>query len=122
MSETGLVVFSGLMFTLIIFMLVFFILIAKSKLVASGNVKISINDNPKFSFKAAAGDKLMNVLAYNKIFLASACGGRGTCGQCKVIVSKGGGDVLATEKTKLDNKHVREGYRLSCQVPVKNDL
>jgi len=122
MEGTSLVIFSVFMFTFIILVLVMLILGAKSKLVASGLVKIHINDDPKLALEVTTGGKLMGTLATNKIFLPSACGGGGTCGQCRVIVAKGGGDVLATEKTKLSRKEIREGYRLSCQVPVKDEM
>jgi Na+-transporting NADH:ubiquinone oxidoreductase subunit F len=122
MEGTSLVILSVFMFTFIILLLVMLILGAKSKLVVSGLVKININDNPKLQLEVTTGSKLMGTLASNKIFLPSACGGGGTCGQCRVIVTKGGGDVLATEKTKLTRKDIREGYRLSCQVPVKDEM
>ena len=122
MEGTSLVIFSVFMFTFIILVLVMLILGAKSKLVVSGLVKININDNPKLQLEVTTGGKLMGTLASNKIFLPSACGGGGTCGQCRVMIAKGGGDVLATEKTKLTRKDIREGYRLSCQVPVKDEM
>ena len=122
MEGMSLVVLSVFMFTLIILLLVMIVLGAKSKLVASGLVKIHINDDPKLMIEVSTGDKLMNTLANNQIFLPSACGGGGTCGQCKVVVKKGGGDVLATEKTKLTRKEIRLGERLSCQVPVKDEM
>jgi len=117
------IVISGVvMFTVIVLLLVAVILFAKSKLVASGNVKIEINDNPEKTLTVPIGGKLLNVLADQKIYLPSACGGGGTCGECKCIVVDGGGDILPTEKTKLNRKQIREHYRLSCQVPVKADL
>ncbi len=122
MEGINLAGFGVAMFTLIILMLVLLILFAKSKLVASGNVKININDDPELSLDVSAGGKLLNVLSDRGIFLPSACGGGGTCGQCTVVVSEGGGDVLVTEKVKLNRREVREGKRLSCQVPVKGDM
>ncbi len=110
------------MFTLIVLLLVVVILIARSKLVASGNVKITINDEEDNAIEVPVGDKLLNVLADKKIYLPSACGGGGTCGECKVIVKEGGGDVLQTETSKLNRKQIREHYRLSCQLAVKDDL
>lgn len=110
------------MFTLIVLALVGLILFAKSKLVASGNVKININDDPGKSLTVPIGGKLLNVLSDYKIYLPSACGGGGTCGECKCVVTDGAGDVLPTEKSKLNRKQIREHYRLSCQVPVKNNL
>lgn len=122
MEGINIIIIGVVMFTLIVLVLVGLILFAKSKLVASGNVTISINDDDEKAITVPIGGKLLNVLADNKIYLPSACGGGGTCGECKCIVSDGGGDVLPTEKTKLNRKQVREHYRLSCQVPVKSNL
>ncbi|MFC1762549.1 NADH:ubiquinone reductase (Na(+)-transporting) subunit F [Planctomycetota bacterium] len=98
------------------------ILLAKSRLVASGNVTISINDDPDKAVEVPVGSKLLNALSDQKIFLSSACGGGGTCGQCRVIVAEGGGDVLPTERSQLNRRDVREGYRLSCQLTVKDNM
>ena len=122
MTGIELILFSVLMFTLIVLLLVVVILIARSKLVATGNVKILINDEEETSLEVPVGDKLLNVLADRKIYLPSACGGGGTCGECKVIVKEGGGDVLQTETSKLNRKQIREHYRLSCQLAVKENL
>lgn len=122
MSSVTLISLSVGMFTLVILMLVGIILFAKSRLVASGNVDIKINDDDAKTLKVPAGDKLLNVLAENDIFLPSACGGGGTCGECKVVVKEGGGDVLATETSKLNRRQIREKYRLSCQLAVKDNL
>ncbi len=122
MSDFGLIGIGVLMFTVIVLVLVLVILIAKSRLVASGNVTISINDDPDTSVEVSVGNKLLAALASKKIFLSSACGGGGTCGQCKCIVAEGGGDVLPTERTQLNRREVREGYRLSCQLTVKDNM
>ncbi|UCF63112.1 MAG: NADH:ubiquinone reductase (Na(+)-transporting) subunit F [bacterium] len=122
MEGLSLILLGVLMFTIIVLMLVFTILFARSKLVATGDVKIYINDDPEKTLTTSAGDKLLNTLSDNKIYLPSACGGGGTCGECKAIISKGGGDVLATEKGKLTRGEIREGFRLTCQVPVKGDM
>ncbi len=122
MDGINIIIIGVVMFTLIVLALVGLILFAKSKLVASGNVKININDDPEKSLNVPIGGKLLNVLSDYKIYLPSACGGGGTCGECKCIVTEGAGDVLPTEKTKLNRKQIREHYRLSCQVPVKNNL
>ena len=108
------------MFTLVVLALVAIILIAKSRLVASG--EISINVNGEKDFTTEAGGKLLNVLADNKLFVSSACGGGGTCAQCKVQVFEGGGEILDTEKSHISKREQREGVRLSCQVPVKQDM
>jgi len=122
MSDFGLIGIGVMMFTVIVLALVMVILLAKSRLVASGNVTISINDDPDKAVQVPVGSKLLGALASEKIFLSSACGGGGTCGQCKCIVAQGGGDVLPTERTQLNRREVREGYRLSCQLTVKDDM
>jgi len=110
------------MFTAIVVALVLVILFAKSKLVATGDITISINGEADKSLTAAAGGKLLNVLADKGIFIPSACGGGGTCGQCRVHVHSGGGDILPTEEGHITKREAREGCRLSCQVAVKQDL
>ena len=122
MSDFQLIGLGVMMFTLIVLALVAVILFAKSRLVASGNVTIGINDDPDKAVEVSVGAKLLNALAEKKIFLSSACGGGGTCGQCKCIVAEGGGDVLPTERSQLNRREVREGYRLSCQLSVKGDM
>lgn len=109
-----------LMFTGIVLILVSIILFAKSKLVSSGDVKLNINNEKKLN--VAAGDKLLSALADNEIYVSSACGGGGTCGQCKVNISEGGGHILPTEEGVVSRKEAREGTRLSCQVTVKQDM
>lgn len=108
------------MFTIIVLALVAVILLARSRLVASGNVNVLINGERNIS--VPTGGKLLNILADQKIFVSSACGGGGTCAQCKVNVFEGGGDILATEKAHISRGEAKEGCRLSCQVVVKQDL
>ena len=108
------------MFTTVILALVAIILIARSKLVASGNIKLTINGEK--TVEVPAGGKLLGALAEQKIFISSACGGGGTCAQCKVNVLEGGGDLLPTESSVIPRKEAKEGCRLSCQVAVKNDM
>ena len=122
MEGISLVIFSVVMFILIVLALVALIIFAKSKLVASGNATISINDDPDKALKVPLGDKLLNVLADQEIYIPSACGGGGTCGECKLQILDGGGDVLATEKGLLNRRQIREHFRLSCQVPIKGDM
>ena len=122
MSGISLILLGVAMFTLIVLALVVLILFAKSKLVATGQVKITLNDDADHVYEVPLGGKLLNTLADQKIYLASACGGGGTCAQCKCIVEEGGGSVLPTETGVLNRKEVKEGYRLSCQVTVKDDM
>ena len=111
-----------LMFTLVVMLLVTAILIARKFLVATGDVKIEINDDPDKTLTVPAGGKLLQTLAAQKIFVASACGGQGTCGQCRLRVLSGGGDILVTERDHFTRGEVRDHWRLSCQVPVKQDM
>ncbi|MGS0727541.1 NADH:ubiquinone reductase (Na(+)-transporting) subunit F, partial [Shewanella sp. 0m-11] len=110
------------MFTFVVSILVMVILFAKSKLVSTGDVNIRINDDPTKSISTQAGDKLLGALASKNIFIPSACGGGGTCGQCRVTVKSGGGEILATERDHINKKEAKEGCRLACQVSVKTDM
>ena len=118
--DTNTIFLGVFMFTAVMLALVAIILIAKSKLVASGPVKILINDQKEIEIPA--GGKLLGALADNSIFVSSACGGGGTCAQCRVVVHEGGGDILATEKSHISKREACEGHRLSCQVAVKQDM
>jgi len=108
------------MFTTVVLALVGIILVAKSWIVASGDVTLVVNGRKELI--VPAGGKLLGCLADSEIFISSACGGGGTCALCVVKVLQGGGDILATEKNHLSNHEAREGYRLSCQVAVKQDM
>ena len=110
------------MFTIIVLALVVIILAAKAKLVSSGEITISINHDPDKSIKTQAGNKLLGALANSGIFISSACGGGGTCGQCRVKVNSGGGDILPTELDHITKREAKEGERLACQVSVKQDM
>ncbi|QPD04186.1 MAG: Na(+)-translocating NADH-quinone reductase subunit F [Candidatus Nitrospira kreftii] len=107
-------------FTGIVLILAVLILSARSKLVASGHVTITIND--KKSIETPIGGKLLGALGDAKIFISSACGGGGTCGVCRVKVFEGGGVILPTETSHINKREAREGYRLSCQVAVKQNM
>ena len=117
MVEIGLGV--GL-FTAVVLFLVMVILFAKSKLVASGTVNIEINGEK--TVQAPVGGKLLGALADNQLFVGSACGGGGTCAQCRVKVMEGGGSILPTEESHITKREARDGDRLSCQVTVKQDM
>lgn len=107
-------------FTAIVILLVYVILGARSKLVSTGNVKININNEK--TIEVPVGGKLLGALANAKLFVGSACGGGGTCAQCKVKVFEGGGAILPTETGHINKRQAREGERLSCQVAVKQDM
>ncbi len=109
-----------LMFTVIILCLVLGILFARKRLVASGDVNIEINGEK--SLTVSAGDKLLQTLADAGLFLPSACGGGGSCAQCRCIISEGGGAILPAEESHFTRRQAREGWRLSCQTPVKQDM
>ncbi|WP_063706299.1 NADH:ubiquinone reductase (Na(+)-transporting) subunit F [Pseudoalteromonas gelatinilytica] len=109
-------------FIAIVVILVLVIIGAKSKLVASGDITIGINGDPEKTITTSAGSKLLGALADSGIFVSSACGGGGSCGQCRVHIHSGGGDILPTELDHISKGEAREGCRLACQVNVKNDM
>ena len=108
------------LFTIIIMALVFLIISAKSKLVPSGDIAILINSEK--TIHTPAGSKLLGALADANLFVSSACGGGGTCGQCKVKIFDGGGSILPTEESLITKREAADGDRLSCQVAVKQDM
>lgn len=116
------IVLGVVMFTTVVLALVAVILAARSKLVSSGDVTISINNDPAKSITVPAGGKLLQTLAEKGIFIPSACGGGGTCAQCKCQVLDGGGSMLPTEESHFTMREGKEGWRLSCQVAVKQDM
>lgn len=109
------------MFTGIVLALAVLIIMARKTLTSTGDVTIDINDG-LHSITAPAGGKLLQTLAANEIFLSSACGGGGTCAQCKCIVESGGGEILPTEESHVSKREARAGWRLACQTPVKSDM
>ena len=114
------IVFGVGMFTAIVLVLVLIILYARSHLVSSGDVSIVINGEKTIT--VPAGGKLLQTLSEAELFLPSACGGGGTCAQCKCIVNDGGGSMLPTEESHFTRRDADEGWRLSCQVAVKQDM
>ncbi|WP_029914646.1 NADH:ubiquinone reductase (Na(+)-transporting) subunit F [Pelobacter seleniigenes] len=119
MTEIGLGV---LIFTAIVMLLVGFILLTRAWLIPSGDVTLDINNDPDKRLTVKPGGKLLGTLADNEIYIPSACGGGGTCAQCRVKVKEGGGDILPTETAHINKREAREGYRLSCQVSVKQNM
>ncbi|MDH3533317.1 MAG: 2Fe-2S iron-sulfur cluster-binding protein, partial [Gammaproteobacteria bacterium] len=117
MTEVGLGI---ALFTTIVLVLVVVILAARSRLVSTGNVTVLVNDDKELSMPV--GVKLMQGLADAGIFVASACGGGGTCGQCRVQVLSGGGAILPTETSTISKREAAAHQRLSCQVAVKQDM
>jgi Na+-transporting NADH:ubiquinone oxidoreductase subunit F len=111
-----------LTFVVVVLALVGVLMAAKARLVSSGEVAISINDNPDLTLRTKSGGTLLGTLADNQVFIPSACGGKGTCGVCRVTVCEGGGALLPTEVGHVNRGEAREGVRLSCQVKIKSDM
>ena len=109
-------------FTIIVNLMIFVILLARSRLVSTGNVTVEINGDPEKTISVPAGGKLLQTLAEQNLFLSSACGGGGTCSQCRCQVFDGGGSILSTEEAHFNNREKKNNWRLSCQVPVKGDM
>jgi Na+-transporting NADH:ubiquinone oxidoreductase subunit F len=114
------IVFGVGMFTAIVLVLVLIIIAARSALVSTGDVTIEINGERTIT--VPAGGKLLQTLSEADLFLPSACGGGGTCAQCKCIISEGGGSMLPTEEAHFTRRDADEGWRLSCQAAVKQDM
>ena len=122
MQDFQIIVAGVIAFPLIILLLVAIILAAKATLIPAGNVEIEINGDRDKLLSVPTGGKLLGTLADQKIFIPSACGGGGTCGQCKVRVLSGGGDILPTEVGHMSRKEIKQQVRLGCQVAVKQNL
>jgi Na+-transporting NADH:ubiquinone oxidoreductase subunit F len=120
--DLGIVGGGILMFTVVVMALVVIILVARARMVNSGNVTIEINGDPSKTISVPAGGKLLQTLAGSGVFLSSACGGGGTCGQCRCHVLDGGGSILPTEEGHFTKGQIREHARLACQVPVKQNM
>ncbi len=118
--DTNLILASIGVFLVIILLLVVILLVAKSYLTSSGNVKITINGEK--DVEVESGGSLLNTLSVNGIFLPSACGGKGSCGQCKCQIIEGGGTILPSEKPHFSRKQQLAHWRLGCQAKVKNDM
>ena len=118
--DINVIIASTLGLFVITLLLVTMLLFAKSRLLPSGPVKLIINGEK--DVEVNSGDTLLTTLGNNKIFLPSACGGGGTCIQCKCQVVEGGGEILPTEEPHFTRKEISEGWRLGCQVKVKQDM
>ena len=118
---TQIIVISVIAFLVVTLLLVGLLLFAKAKLTPSGTVKININNGSK-ELEVAPGSSLLSTLAAEKIFLPSACGGKGSCGQCKCRVTEGGGTILPTEVGFFNKKQITNNWRLGCQVKVKENM
>ena len=114
------IVVAVLCFLALQFVLVSLIVMARKAFLPSGDISITINNDKVVT--SQPGGKLLTSLAEHGVILSSACGGGGSCGQCKCIVHEGGGSILPTEKSKINNRDAKQGVRLSCQVPVKRDM
>ena len=111
---------SAAIFLILTLLLVVILLVAKHYMVPSGEVKIDVNSSKEVS--VASGGTLLGAMQENGIFLSSACGGKGSCGQCRVRVPEGGGNILPTETVHFSRKEQKDNWRLSCQVKVKDNL
>ncbi len=107
-------------FLVMTLLLVIILLVAKKYLVSSGNVTVTINNDRKLEVNS--GVPLLSAMATKNVFLPSACGGKGSCGQCRVQVTSGGGEILPTEAVHFTRKEIKDDWRLACQVKVKGDL
>ena len=117
----GATLLSGIgIFLAITLLLVIVLLVAKRYLVSSGMVTVTINDDK--NVEVESGRPLLSALATENVFLPSACGGKGSCAQCRVRVTEGGGEILTTEAVHFTRKEIKDNWRLACQVKVKNDL
>lgn len=120
MDMTQTLIVSIILILVVILLLVALLLVLRAKLMPQGNVKITINDDKEMT--VPTGGTLISTLGEQGVHLPSACGGKGSCGQCKCRVVKGGGSILPTEVPHFSRKQVQEGWRLGCQVKVKEDL
>jgi Na+-transporting NADH:ubiquinone oxidoreductase subunit F len=119
LSSTTVILYSIIFFTFVIILLVTVLLQAKARLAPSGPVTLNVNGE---DVVVEAGSTLLTTLGNNKIFLPSACGGGGTCAQCRCQVVEGGGDILPTETGYFNRKQIADHWRLGCQVKVKNNM
>ncbi|MDH5654293.1 MAG: NADH:ubiquinone reductase (Na(+)-transporting) subunit F [Spirochaetia bacterium] len=122
MDTLFLVTLSSLIFTVLIMLLVFIIVVLGNKLVAQGNIQISINESADNTLEVPAGGTLLSALSAEGIYLPSACGGGGTCAMCRCQITEGAGDILPTESGHFSRSEISEKWRLACQVKVKSNM
>ncbi len=122
MELLSFVAVSVVVFTGVILFLVALLLVAKKQLVPDGDVTIVVNGDPNKTYKVKPGSTLLSTLAAEKVFVPSACGGGGTCAMCRCQVDSGGGEILPTEVGHFTSAQRKTGWRLSCQLKVKQDL
>ncbi|MBQ1987516.1 MAG: NADH:ubiquinone reductase (Na(+)-transporting) subunit F [Muribaculaceae bacterium] len=115
------IISSAVIFLIVTLVLVVILLVAKRYLVASGKAKVDINSGKK-ELDVNVGSTLLSGLSEQGVFLASACGGKGSCAQCRVRVTEGGGEILPTEQVHFSRKEQQAGWRLGCQVKVKDNI
>ncbi|MGI6320013.1 MAG: NADH:ubiquinone reductase (Na(+)-transporting) subunit F [Bacteroidales bacterium] len=120
MEITTIVILSVIIFLGVVLLLVGMLLYARNKLVAQGDVQLTINEEKELT--VSPGSSLLTTLSEEKIYLPSACGGGGTCGMCKCQVIDGGGEILPTETSHISRKEQKDNWRLGCQVKVKEDM
>ena len=120
MTVTTYIIFSITAFAIVLFLLVGMLLGVKARLIPSGPVTLLVNGDNEV--EVSSGETLLSTLSNNKIFLPSACGGGGTCIQCKCVIKEGGGEILPTEAPHFSRKEIAEGWRLGCQVKVKENM
>jgi len=120
-STTTILVAGVVIFLLITLLLVGILLYVKTKLTPEGSVEIDINDG-KLTLDVEPGSSLLSTLGNNKVFLPSACGGKGTCGMCRCQVNSGAGTILSTETGFFNRKEQGDNWRLACQIKVRETI
>ena len=116
-------VFIGVaVFSFVILLLVIILNVSGNILLPQGEVTIVINDDPDKSINVGTGGTVLSALGDQNVYLPSACGGQGTCAQCKCQIIEGGGDILPTEEAYINRKDQKDNWRLGCQVKIRNDM
>ena len=122
-SEFGLTVLLGIaVFASVILLLVIVVNVLSDLWLPQGEVNIIVNNDPDKALTVQTGSTILSALASQNVYLPSACGGQGTCSQCKCQVMEGGGEIQTTEKTYISRKDQKDHWRLGCQVKIRNDM